>query len=79
MYSENKRRFKDKFKNVIVLNLYAPTNQQLTRKIRSMHKGNIQTIIRDINAKVRMKNYLKEHIMPKHAIGVVNDNGMRLV
>jgi exonuclease III len=86
-------RFRAKFRNITVINVYAPTNsketeakdifyeqiQAILHKLQRKHKRDIIIIIGDWNAKVGCDNTGNEHVMGKHGIGTINNNGERLL
>ena len=68
---------------------YAPTEDanaevkdafydQLQTAVQSVHAHDILLILGDLNAKVGSDNTWREHVMGKHGIGTINDNGERL-
>ena len=68
---------------------YAPTEDanaevkdafydQLQTAVESVHAHDMLLILGDLNAKVGSDNTGREHVMGKHGIGTINDNGERL-
>ena len=68
---------------------YAPTEDanaevkdafydQLQTAVESVHAHDVLFILGDLNAKVGSDNTGREHVMGKHGIGTINDNGERL-
>lgn len=84
-------RFSCRFRNISVIQCYAPTEpdddsskdefySQLDTTIHSLPGGDIKILIGDFNAKVGSDNANLESIMGKNGLGDVrNDNGERLV
>ncbi|PVD22304.1 hypothetical protein C0Q70_18113 [Pomacea canaliculata] len=82
-------RFHSKYTKLTVLACYAPTNDseaedkdafydQLQAASESVPAHDMLLIIGDLNAKVGSDNTCREHVMGKHGIGTINDNGERL-
>ena len=51
---------------------------QLQTVVESVHAHDMLLILGDLNAKVGSDNTGREHVMGKHGIGTINDNGERL-
>ena len=84
-----KARFHSKYTKLSVLVCYAPTEDanaevkdafydQLQTAVESVHAHDLLLILGDLNAKVGSDNTGREHVMGKHGIGTINDNGERL-
>ena len=84
-----KARFHSKYTKLSVLVCYAPTEDanaevkdafydQLQTAVESVHAHDMLLILGDWNAKVGSDNTGREHVMGKHGIGTINDNGERL-
>ena len=84
-----KARFHSKYTKLSVLVCYAPTEDanaevkdafydQLQTAVESVHAHDMLLILGDLNAKVESDNTGREHVMGKHGIGTINDNGERL-
>ena len=84
-----KARFHSKYTKLSVLVCYAPTEDanaevkdafydQLQTAMESVHAHDMLLILGDLNAKVGSDNTGREHVMGKHGIGTINDNGERL-
>ena len=84
-----KARFHSKYTKLSVLVCYAPTEDvnakvkdafydQLQTAVESVHAHDMLLILGDLNAKVGSDNTGREHVMGKHGIGTINDNGERL-
>ena len=84
-----KARFHSKCTKLSVLVCYAPTEDanaevkdafydQLQTAVESVHAHDMLLILGDLNAKVGSDNTGREHVMGKHGIGTINDNGERL-
>ena len=84
-----KARFHSKYTKLSVLVCYAPTEDanaevkdafydQLQTALESVHAHDMLLILGDLNAKVGSDNTGREHVMGKHGIGTINDNGERL-
>ena len=81
-------RFRTRARNVSIVQVYAPTNvadditkdcfyEQLSATLDSLPRGDISFLMGDLNAKVGSDNTGREHIMGKHGLGTLNDNGDR--
>lgn len=82
-------RFKARFKNLSIINAYAPTNEaeQITKeefyaqlqstydKLQNTHKKDMLIVMGDMNAKIGSCNTGRETVMGKEALGVINENG----
>lgn len=79
-------RFKSKIRNVTIIQCYAPTEStiyaekeafydQLTQAINSVPKKDICIVMGDLNAQIGSDNEQIEHIMGKHALGSMTENG----
>ena len=84
-----KARFHSKYTKLSVLVCYTPTEDanaevkdafydQFQTAVGSVHAHDMLLILGDLNAKVGSDNTGKEHVMGKHGIGTINDNGERL-
>ena len=84
-----KARFHSKYTKLSVLVCYAPTEDanaevkdafydQLQTALESVHAHDMLLILGNLNAKVGSDNTGREHVMGKHGIGTINDNGERL-
>ena len=84
-----KARFHSKYTTLSVLVCYAPNEDanaevkdafydQLQTAVESVHAHDMLLILGDLNAKVGSDNTGREHVMGKHGIGTINDNGERL-
>lgn len=82
-----KARFKTRFKNITVVNVYAPTNDaseeeklsfydQLQSVVEKVPKRDVCMVIGDLNAKIGSDNEGMEMIMGKHGLGTQNENGL---
>lgn len=83
-------RFKCKVRNLSVIQCYAPTEDadaetkqefydQLNNIIADTPKRDLKVLMGDFNAKVGSDNNDIEHVMGKHGLGEMNDNGELLV
>jgi exonuclease III len=79
-------RFKAKVRNVTVIQCYAPTEgseiqikeafyHQLSEAIRKTPRKDVIIVMSDLNAKVGSNNEGLEHIMGKHGLGYIHENG----
>lgn len=79
-------RFKSRIRNVTIIQCYAPTEMtqyaekeafydQLTLAINSVPKKDICIMMGDLNAQIGPDNKQIEHIMGKHALGSMTENG----
>lgn len=79
-------RFKASGRNVTILQCYAPTDttdlatkeafyDQLTSTISSIHKKDVCVLMGDMNAQIGNDNSQLEHIMGRHALGSMTENG----
>lgn len=82
-------RFKCRVRNLSVVQCYAPTEMsdegtedsfydKLCKTIDDIPSCDLRLVIGDFSAKVGENNGGLEHIMGKHGIGKMNDNGQRL-
>lgn len=79
-------RFKTFARNITIVQTYAPTNQatteekeefylQLSTTLDKIRKGDIKIVMGDLNAKVGSNNSNFEHVMGRHGLGEMNENG----
>jgi exonuclease III len=79
-------RFHGRFRNVTIIQCYAPTNNaeegtkeqfynKLQHTIDKQPKGDIKVLMGDLNAKVGNDNTGRETIMRKEGLGKMNENG----
>ncbi len=75
--------------NINIIQVYAPTNDapveekddfytRLQEVVDKLPLRDVNVVMGDLNAKVGCDNSSLEHIMGKHGVGEVNDNGERL-
>jgi exonuclease III len=80
-----KVRFKSKFHNVTIINIYAPTNEkeleekqyfydQLQATVEAVPKKDLLIVMGDVNAKTGKDNSGKERIMDQEGLGQCNEN-----
>ena len=83
-------RFKGNEKNLTIIQCYAPTEEAqedikdafydtLNATIERVDKNDLKILMGDFNAKVGSENEDLQHIIGRHGIGEINDNGERLV
>lgn len=83
-------RFQCKARNLSVIQCYAPTEDaddttkqqfydQLNKTIADTPKSDMKVVMGDFNAKVGANNEDLEHVIGKHGVGVMNNNGELLV
>ena len=79
-------RFKTKIRHLTIIHCYAPTEmtdkdmkeefyQQLSETIATVRKRDAITVMGDMNATVGPNNEGLEHVMGRHGIGNMNENG----
>ena len=79
-------RFKTKIRNLTIIQCYAPTEitekdkkeefcQQLSETITTVNKRDVIIVMGDMNAKIGPNNEGMEHVMGRHGIGNMNENG----
>jgi len=79
-------RFKTKICSLIIIQRYAPTEmtdkdmkekfyQQLHETITTVQKRDVIIVMGDMNAKIGSNNEDLEHVMGRHGIGNMNENG----
>lgn len=79
-------RFKSQLRNVTIIQCYAPTEvtqyaakeafyEQLTDTLNRVHKKDVVLLLGDMNAQIGSDNGEIEHIMGKHALGSMTENG----
>jgi exonuclease III len=79
-------RFKTKICNLTIIQCYAPTEttdkdmkekfyQQLHETITAVQKRDVMIVMGDMNAKLGSNNDGLEHVMGRHGIGNMNQNG----
>ena len=79
-------RFKTFARNITIVQVYAPTNNatseekesfydQLSTTLDKIRKGDIKIVMGDLNAKVGSDNTNFEHVMERHGLGEMNENG----
>src|SRR5215469_10400832 len=79
-------RFKTKIPNLTIIQCYAPTEitekdkkeefyQQLSETITTVNKRDVIIVMGDMNAKIGPNNEGIEHVMGRHGIGNMNENG----
>ena len=84
--SEILARFKTKIRNLTIIQCYAPTettnkdmkekfHQQLHETITAVQKKDVIIVMGDMNAKIGSNNEGLEHVMGRHVIGNMNENG----
>ena len=84
-----KARFYSKYKKLMVIQAYAPTNEaiddekdefynQLQDSVSSCSRHGMIIVMGDLNAKVGSSNAHREEVMGKFGVGIMNDNGERL-
>jgi hypothetical protein len=83
-------RFKGHQKNLTIIQCYAPTENSednikdafydnLNATMTNVDKNDLVILMGDFNAKVGSDNENLQHVMGRHGIGEINDNGERLV
>lgn len=81
-----KARFKSYARNVNIIQVYAPTNvtekeekenfyHQLSTTLEKIKKGDLVILMGDLNAKIGNDNTNYEHVMGRHGLGELNENG----
>jgi exonuclease III len=86
----NLARFRTKSRKMVVIQCYAPTEQAtleendvfyetLENILRKVKRSEITMVMGDLNAKVSADNKNFEHIMGKHGLGIMNENGERFI
>jgi len=81
-------RFLTKLRKLVLIQCCAPTEQATTEEkdtfyetlentLRNVKRSEITMVIGDLNAKVAADNKNFEHIMGRHGLGNVNENGER--
>jgi hypothetical protein len=79
-------RFKTNIRNLTIIQCYAPTeiaekdkkeefHHQLSEKITTVRKRDVIIVMGDMNAKVGPNNEGLEHVMGRHGIRNMNENG----
>jgi exonuclease III len=75
---------------MVVIQCYAPTEQATSEEkdvfyetlesiLRKVKRSEITMVMGDLNAKVGADNKNFEHIMGKHGLGTMNENGERFI
>ncbi|KAJ4430487.1 hypothetical protein ANN_22703 [Periplaneta americana] len=83
-------RFTTKLRKLTLIQCYAPMEvsavedkdvfyEQLSATMMNVKKSDIAIIMGDLNAKVGSSNSNVEHVMGKHGLGVMDDNGERFI
>jgi exonuclease III len=78
--------FKTKIRDPTIIQCYAPTEmtekdkkeefyQQLSETITTVKKRDVIIVMGDMNAKIGSNNEGMEHVMGRHGIGKMNENG----
>ena len=86
LYNSSYSRFESRFKNVLIIMCYAPTNNevehekglfytQLQAVEDKIARGDIIVLMGDMNAKVGADNTNRNRLMGRYGLGVINENG----